>query len=112
MTFRRLGIMFMLLACAIVAGAYIGVKSAEAQAPDVELGIAIELNVTHDASLILTNNGTDAANGVVVVLHTPGFPINPLIPPLGTAVNQPGDDTKVLWRIARLPGGSRYHLRV
>lgn len=109
MTFRRLTIMFMLLACALVAGAYIGVKSAEAQAPDVDLGIAIELDVTQDAYLILTNYGTDAANGVVVVFHSPGFPdVNHAEPPVGTVANQPGDDTKVLWRIARLPGGSRY----
>ena len=100
--------MLMLLACALVAGAFGRLESAEAQAPDIDLGVAIEMTEGGNVEVVLTNHGRDAAQNVTVVIEVPGFPFSLVTPVLGTPTHPPGDNTTILWRIPRLPANSRY----
>ena len=110
MTYLRLTIIFVLVACALMAGAYSAMGKAGAQGmdPDVDLEVRVKVNAAGYADGTLINHGRDAAYGVVVELKTPGYTTFVGEPPLGTIVPQPGDDTTILWRIPRLPGNSLY----
>ena len=121
---RRLFISLLALVGATLGGAVAGPGTAQAQGSDVDLAVSIEVpamaNSQDDAgpTITLTNSGSDPAYAVEVVIEADNISLDPTsnstpgkitVPPIGSVALR---DSKLIWRINRLPGRSFYQYTV
>ena len=120
---RHLFISLLALVGATLGGAVAGPSTAQAQGSDIDLAVSIGGldggdNDTANPDVTLFNLGLDAAYDVQVVIEADGISLDPTsdsppqkinIPPIGSVALR---DSKLIWRIDRLPGRSVYEYTV